>query len=335
MRPVYPPSDDLDGARVASILDATSFSRGITRWAVAAIVALGIPLAYVVAAAQERVTFEAASVKPATSPPGINVVGGAITAPRGTDLSRYRNTGGPGSDDPGRIHYPLVSLTDLLKRAYEGYFDIKAPEWADTDIMAVDAIMSPATTKAQFQKMLQNLLINRFALKTHVDTKEITGYALTVAKDGPKFKESLPDNEPQGANTHEIGSDGWPVPPAHMKGIGFQSMPNERVRLFGPHATMAELAKVLGGLVDSTVEDATRLKAEYNITVTFAGHFAMPGGVRPLLQPLQPSDDPSALEPLPDNFSALRSELGLKLEKRKVSVEILVVDHLEKVPVAN
>jgi hypothetical protein len=93
MRPVYPPSDDLDGARVASILDATSFSRGITRWAVAAIVALGIPLAYVVAAAQERVTFEAASVKPATSPPGINVVGGALPR-RGEPTSRATATPG-------------------------------------------------------------------------------------------------------------------------------------------------------------------------------------------------------------------------------------------------
>ena len=41
-------------------------------------------------------------------------------------------------------------------------------------------------------KMLQNLLMDRFALKTHVETKDITGYVLTVAK-APKFNESKPD----------------------------------------------------------------------------------------------------------------------------------------------
>jgi uncharacterized protein (TIGR03435 family) len=322
--------------RIDRILDATSLSRGVTRWTIAAILALGMPLAYVIAAAQERLTFDAASVKPATPPPGINkVAGGGITAPRGTDLSPYRNTGGPGSDDPGRIHYPLIALANLLGRAYEGYFEIKAPDWADTDIMAVDGTMPPATTKEQFQKMLQNLLIDRFALKTHVETKEITGYALTVAKDGPKFKEATPDSEPQGANPHQIGADGWPVPPPHMRGLGIQGMPNERARMIGPQATMAELAKTLGTVLDSTVEEDTGLKAQYNISVTYAGHLGGPHGATALLAPPPPSADPSAPEPLPDIFSALQSQLGLKLEKKKVSVEILVVDHLEKTPIAN
>jgi uncharacterized protein (TIGR03435 family) len=323
--------------RIDRILEATTLSRGVTRWTIAAIVVLGLPLAYVVAAAQERLTFEAASVKP-TPPPGVSINGGAIRMSRNdsVDPARYRNTGGPGTTDPGRIHYPLISLSNLVSRAYQGdYFEIKTPDWADTDIVSVDATMPADTTKEQFQKMLQNLLIDRFALKTHVETKELAGYILTVAKEGPKFHESQPDNEPPGPNLHQTGADGWPVPPAHMKGIAFQGMPGERARLLGPHATMEELAKMLGPMVDSRVEDRTGLKAAYNITLTFAGHLGGPHGITALQQAPAPSADPAAPEPLPDIFSALQSQLGLKLEKQKISVDVLVVDHMEKTPTGN
>jgi uncharacterized protein (TIGR03435 family) len=37
----------------------------------------------------------------------------------------------------------------------------------------------------------------------------------------------------------------------------------------------------------------------------------------------------------PTGAGALQSQLGLKLDKQKVPVEILVVDHLEKTPTGN
>jgi uncharacterized protein (TIGR03435 family) len=142
------------------------------------------------AQANQRLTFDAASVKLAVVPPGITVSGGAITASRREDIVKLRNTGGPGTDDPGRIHYPLMSLRNLLGRAYDSYYEIKGPGWLDDTIVAVDATMPPATTKEQFREMLGNLIADRFGLKYHIETKEISGYTLVVAKSGPKLKES-------------------------------------------------------------------------------------------------------------------------------------------------
>jgi uncharacterized protein (TIGR03435 family) len=48
-----------------------------------------------------------------------------------------------------------------------------------------------------------------------------------------------------------------------------------------------------------------------------------------------PASQPDAAEPLPDIFSALQSQLGLKLEQKKVAVEVFVVDHMEKTPTGN
>ena len=149
-----------------------------------AVVAIGIAATALIAQETAKLAFDAASVKPTTLPQGVGLIDGMLV-----NAGPYHESGGPGSADPGRIHYPLASLTGLLKRAYQGYFDIKVPAWADSDTVAVDATMPPTTTKEQFQKMLQNLLVVRFALKTHVETKDLTGYVLTVAA-APKFQES-------------------------------------------------------------------------------------------------------------------------------------------------
>jgi uncharacterized protein (TIGR03435 family) len=38
---------------------------------------------------------------------------------------------------------------------------------------------------------------------------------------------------------------------------------------------------------------------------------------------------------VPDIFAALQSQLGLKLERKPVPVDVFVVDHMEKTPSAN
>src|SRR5882724_5056475 len=96
----------------------------------------------------KSLTFEAASVKPAT-PPVPDGQGRILMA---------GPSGGPGTKDPGRIRYPFMSLKNLLMNAYDvRSFQITGPGWLDTERFDITATMPPETTKEQFRIMLQNL----------------------------------------------------------------------------------------------------------------------------------------------------------------------------------
>lgn len=310
-----------------------------------AVLALAVPIVVGVMSARfvraqssaqqpKPLTFEAASVKLARAPNGVTVSGGKMMASQGSAVQIPRNTGGPGTDDPGRIHYPFISLKELLGRAWSTYSEIESPGWLDSQTVAVDATMPRDTTKAQFEEMLRNLITARFGLKYHVESKEIAGYSLVVAKNGPKMKESADQNggDPKPPTQSPTGRDSngfLKLPPRPGSWCTVMETPGDRQRIVCQQKTMQDLARVLGDL-RSTVDDATGLKARYDFTLTYAG--GRPGSAP---ASSEPTGLPEGAEPLPDIFSALQSQLGLKLDPRKVPVEVMVVDHMEKAPLGN
>jgi uncharacterized protein (TIGR03435 family) len=283
---------------------------------------LRISLAVVAACLAHGQAFEAASVKPANPnmPDGRMVVG--MRPP----------IGGPGTSDPGRIRYPVISLQFLIALAYNQKATGKfvGPDWLDTDFFQVEATMPPSTTEDQFRMMLQNLLAERFKLKVHRESKESSVYSLQIAKNGPKLKESKeqedvplpPDafgHRPQGRA--ELGPDGFPLHPnVPATGAGmFTTIGTQGIRLTARQRTMHDLANALSAGASRPVVDETGLTGKYDFTLTFFRAGAtLPDG-----------------EALPEVFSAIQSQLGLKLESKKDSVATLVIDHVEKMPVEN
>ena len=224
-----------------------------------------------------------------------------------------------------------MSLKELLRRAYESYFEIKGPGWLDSEVVAVDATMPPDTTKEQFREMLGNLIVDRFKLKYHVETKEIAGYSLVVAKGGLKIKESVEtpaadDVSAAAPRPRVMGPDGFPVPPPGPT-IMLSSQAGERARIVFQQQTIDKLVQNLGTMLKTRVTDETGLTAKYDFKLGFAGHLG-PSGAEPAALA---AEAPAG----PDIFSALQSQIGLKLEPKKVSVEIFVVDHMEKSPAEN
>ncbi len=147
--------------------------------------------------------------------------------------------------------------------------------------------------------MLQTLLKERFQLAAHRETKEMPVYDLVVAKGGLKVTPFDPAHVP-------------PTPPRN----GATSM------IIGP-MTMAQLAGRITPDAGRTVLDKTGLgETRYFCAATFSSLSAQ-------------APDTTAEPGAADLFRALEQQLGLKLESAKEPLEILIVDHAERVPTEN
>jgi uncharacterized protein (TIGR03435 family) len=250
-------------------------------------------------AANADPAFEVATIKPSdpTRP-------GKIFTVRGQDVITVNTT-----------------LNDLITMAFNVHTRqiSGGPAWLDSDRFDVtgrpDVPGQPNV--AQIKIMLQKLVADRFQLKFHREKKELSVYAIGIAKTGAKISKSAADpNSLPGLFFGGGGTGG---------GISFN------VR----NATMAEVANTLqGSVLDRPVVDQTGLAEKYDFIVKFTpepgqlggfGRGGQPGG-----QPAA-ADNPDAP---PDLFAAFQQQLGLKIETAKAPVDVMVIDKVEK-PSAN
>jgi uncharacterized protein (TIGR03435 family) len=247
--------------------------------------------------AADAPAFEAASVKP--SPPPDLSVGYVIS----------RRAGGPGTGDPTRIDYRNMPLASLVSLAYNlSPSQISGPDWMNLENFDIAAKVPAGATEEQFRLMFQRLLAERFKLQVHREIKEFPRYSLTVARNGPKLKPHVEAPPPE--------AQGYPILPP---GIGFGMINGMgRIRMNG--TDLAPLVKRLAAQLEAPVADDTGLKGKYDIMLTWSER---PPGAE--------ADGGAG----PGLIAAVEEQLGLKLEKKKGPVEILVIDHAGKVPTGN
>jgi uncharacterized protein (TIGR03435 family) len=280
----------------------------------AALVAFSCGAAYG-QAVDARPEFEVASVKP-SPPPGDG---------RGM---RVGWNGGPGTNDPGRFTTENLSLNNLMTLAYEiPDYRLTAPDWMQSARFDIVAKIPEGATKEQFQLMLQRLLVERFRLALHHEQKEMQAYELSVGKNGSKFKESA-DEQPAPAADPAVSSlpprqgldqDGFPaIPPGNSP---YMRMMKGRARWRLARTSMEEFSQSLAVQLGRPVSDSTGLKGKYDFTLSW------------VIGPVSATSTDDT--PGPTLPGAVQEQLGLKLESKKMTVDILVVDHMEKVPTEN
>jgi uncharacterized protein (TIGR03435 family) len=260
--------------------------------------------------------FEVASVKP---------------VPAGTEYGGMK--GGPGSSSPGQITYSAATLRAVLCKAYgvERY-QFVAPPWLDQERFDIVAKIPPDTDKDQFSLMLRNLLAERFKLALHSETQPYPVYALVVSKSGLKLKPSgdgpRPGPAPEKFSTPEtlvLGNDIFPVMAADATGImGVTAFGTGKTYIRGQKATLKDIVGMLKDAVDRPIVDQTGLSDKYDFTVSWTPEKKAPG-----VDPLVAADTDATV------FTAMEKFFGLKLEPKKLPIEVLVIDHVEKVPSEN
>jgi uncharacterized protein (TIGR03435 family) len=260
----------------------------------------------------ERPAFQAASIKPNT---GAN--------PRGRIVRPQ-----PG----GRLVTENAPLVMLMQNAYsvQAFQIVGGPAWVNTDGWDIEAKPEGNTDREHMWLMLQTLLADRFKLALHRDTRELPVYAITAAKGGLKLA------APKDGACSAIEPTSM-LPPQGTIPCGrvVVSMSPEGLRLDGGKVPMPELARMLAAVMGRPVIDQTGFTSLFDIHLTgFTPDETMmglpgAGGPREAGGPRPPSDNEK-----PGIAAALQEQAGLKLGPSKGSVEVLVIDRVER-PTAN
>jgi uncharacterized protein (TIGR03435 family) len=182
------------------------------------------------------------------------------------------------------------------------------PAWLDYDRFDVMAKVPPKTTQADASSMLQALLIDRFGLVVHPDTKPVTGYALTFVRKSGQLKEAADPDAPAGCQPYQ--------PEKTAEGIGFQAYNCRNMEM----SAFAQLLRGVapGYIQGNAVVDQTGLKGAWDFSMKWVGRgqVAAAGGEEVSL------------------FGAIE-KLGLKLEQKSVPQPVVVVDKVNEKPTPN
>jgi uncharacterized protein (TIGR03435 family) len=181
---------------------------------------------------------------------------------------------------------------------------VGGPKWLDSERYDIDAKAAGPAQGTELRSMLQTLLAERFQVALHRETRISPGYVLLVVKSGVKTHAAEPGK--LGISSHN----------GHM---------------IAEKASMADLAKDLSRRWGVEVEDATGLTSVYDFQLDLPErdrNNAAPSADSSATDAADPASYATALS------HALEDQLGLKLQERKIPVDVLVIDRAEK-PVEN
>jgi uncharacterized protein (TIGR03435 family) len=242
------------------------------------------------AASGQPLKFEVATVKPAA--PNDNT---SVTTP---------------TTSAGRLEFRNVTLRVLIYWAYGSGLSTAmsvagGPGWMNRNRYTIEAVAQGNPTDREYRAMLRSLLEERFALRTHNDTRQIDIYAIVLdradRKLGPKVR-PWPGTCVSGRTPRPEGDPSMPRCTGAFRPTGLVL---EGVTMI----PLAEMLSIRRSLLGQIVQDHTGLTGLYNINLEFDFNAA---------------DQPDYTGP--SIFTALKEQLGLKLEASKGQLQLVVVE---------
>ena len=200
----------------------------------------------------------------------------------------------------GRFTAPRITLKALIQLSYavDDFHISGGPNWLKTALFNLEAKASSPASEEQMKAMIRTVLADRFKLKVHRETQEVSVYALVVEKAGPKIQPLKDASGPSSKNGF---------------GVGTGTLTANRVSL-------ASLALVLSRLLGRPVFDRTGLRGTYDFKLEHDQ-----SSVKEAMVGLGnvPSEGASI-------FTAVRETLGLRLNPEKNPMDILIIDSAER-----
>jgi uncharacterized protein (TIGR03435 family) len=198
--------------------------------------------------------------------------------------------------DPAQVTWTGASLRMLFSFAFRDAWDVDGPSWMGPQCYDIVAKFPPGGTFDQVDRMVRNVLVSRWGLKYRTEQRSASGFALVA---GEKTAASLqPADQEEG-----------------MSGTGSAPRGGSMEITVKGKFTLPELAKYLAGELHRPVVDQTGIKGIYAFDLKWSQDDTLGG-------------DPG----LPN---VLRDRFGLRLKSQNVPVEVIIVEHIEKMPTAN
>lgn len=267
--------------------------------------ALTVAMSATALMAQAPAAFEVASVKPNKS---------------GTTQA---NIGMP----PNGVNFVNLPLRGIIQLAFginQPSKLVGVPDWAVTERYDITARAAGPITQDERRLMLQALLADRFKLVARLEKREVSILALMLARNDGKLGKNLVESTgcvpPGRGAAKEAAPAGHETPVCGPKtgGVG-------RVILVG--TPIQQFTSLLALMLQRTVVDKTGLAGRYDIDLTYTPDQPIPAGINIPGAAADPNG--------PSIYTAIREQLGLKLEAERDQEEVLVIEHLERQPSEN
>lgn len=260
---------------------------------------------FVYAQAPPQVAFDVASIRPTPPNPPVTTMG----------------------ERPGGRWSPRnVTVLMILGRAFREHalpgLIVGGAGWVAERRFDIDATTDRPVTPAQYPQMIRQLLIDRFKLKTHVETRPVDVYSLVVARSdgrlGPRLRPASAECTKELEAAREL-ERAWragliapgPEPKRCNVKVGLS---NGLMRITGGRS-MSELAAELQQWTELKVVDRTGLRGDYDAELEFDFRATLSAA----------NADPGK----PSVFTAVQEQLGLRLRRSREPVDVLVIDAIE------
>ena len=216
----------------------------------------------------------------------------------------------------GHVDISGSSVRLLLRNALRVQDDrlIGVPGWADTDRYSILAKAPDGASVIGVPTMLANLMADRFSLATHTETRESQTFDLVAADDGRRLGPALRPTSKECSTMVATGASAPGAPaPVDQAPCGVLQTAAGIARATG--VRLARLAQILSQLTGRPVNDTTGLDGLYDFTLKFNPNLNADA--------IGDSNDPHL-------FTALQEQLGLRLSSQRRTVQVVVIDRLER-----
>jgi bla regulator protein blaR1 len=272
--------------------------------------------AQIIHASDPLPSFEVATIKPASPQPHSSSV------------------------SPAEVNISNGTVRNLIEQAYgipwtlaENERVLGGPAWLDanrydivaripSDLAEAQQKLSRDEQKQQISLMLQSLLLERFHLKLHFETKVLNVYALVVAKPSAHLIAST--NQPKSTAQESPGPSQLPSKPEDLRHGILVLYNGQSAQMTAKQVSLDELAHWFAGYSEvggRPVVNQTGLSGLYDFTLRWTR--------QSLAAAQQPASTDAPGSDAPPLFSALPDQLGLRFKPAKAPVEVILIDHVD------